>query len=335
MDPQRAVSRKAKAVAFFRQDSFGPDYLYPHPWRLASAPYYVVEGLDNHDGHGGYGSACRFDGDGVPYVWTRQRQAIYHPLVIARYVLRMYSLSALTGDSTGYSAAERVAGALVTSGTPTGVWQPGRSVDAMSGDVPSCIIQGSAISALVRVRQRNPGVVPDTVLERAVDALVGPATAGGTVTHSLGGPFLEEFESRSHVLNGCVYGLWALYDLVDGMRRSDVKLLADSVESCLARLAPRFTIGNGWSLYALDTYGYAPLASMAYHRSHIRMFTLLSQRTGQVAFADAVNEWARALNSRSVKFVVLARKCAQAVWMRDVRRLPLASSIWDPGAGTR
>ena len=76
MDPQRAVSRKAKAVAFFRQDSFGPDYLYPHPWRLASAPYYVVEGLDNHDGHGGYGSACRFDGDGVPYVWTRQRQAI-------------------------------------------------------------------------------------------------------------------------------------------------------------------------------------------------------------------------------------------------------------------
>jgi hypothetical protein len=153
------------------------------------------------------------------------------------------------------------------------------------------------------------------------------------VTHSLGGPFLEEFESRSHVLNGCVYGLWALYDLVDGMRRSDVKLLADSVESCLARLAPRFTIGNGWSLYALDTYGYAPLASMAYHRSHIRMFTLLSQRTGQVAFADAVNEWARALNpdpSNLSCSPASARKPCGCV-MSDAYRLRAASGTQGPG----
>jgi hypothetical protein len=133
----------------------------------------------------------------------------------------------------------------------------------------------------------------------------------------------------SHVLNGCVYGLWALYDLIDGMAYSELRPLVESVESCLARLAPRFTIANGWSLYALDTNGYAPLASIHYHRSHIRMFRLLAARTGQVAYSDAAERWERALNSSVVKCAVLARKSAQVMWMRDVLRLPLANSVWE------
>lgn len=329
MDARRSVSRASKALAFFRRDSSGPYYLYPRPWRFASAPYYLVEGLDNRDRHGGYGSACRFDHEGVPYIRTRRGRDIYHPLVIARYVLRMFSLSALTKDEGAYAEAERAAAALARSGAPTGIWRPGRSADDMSGDVPSCIIQGSAISALVRVGQRNPGAIPDDVLRRAVNALVGPAAAGGTVTQSLEGPCLEEFDSLSHVLNGCVYGLWALYDLIDGLARAELRPLAESVESCLARLAPRFTMANGWSLYALDTYGYAPLASIDYHRSHIRMFTLLRARTGHAVYGDVVERWERALNSGPVRCTVLARKCAQVVWMRDVRRLPLVNSIWD------
>ena len=176
---------------------------------------------------------------------------------------------------------------------------------------------------------RNPAAVPNDMLRRAINALVGPAAAGGTVTHSPEGSFLEEFESLSHVLNGCVYGLWALYDLIDGLAYSELRPLAESVESCLARLAPRFTMANGWSLYALDTYGYAPLASIHYHRSHIRMFRLLSARTGQAAYRHAVERWERALNSPFVRCTVLARKCAQVVWMRDFRRLPLATSIWE------
>jgi hypothetical protein len=87
-------------------------------------------------------------------------------------------------------------------------------------------------------------------------------------------------------------------------------------------------MANGWSLYALDTYGHAPVASVHYHRSHIRMFTVLHARTGLAAFADAVERWHGALNSRSARCTVLARKCAQVIWMRDVRRLPLVDSIW-------
>jgi hypothetical protein len=329
MDARGSVTRTSKALAFFRQDSFGPYYLYPHPWRQASAPYYLVEGLDNRDGRGGYGSICQFDREGVPYISARTGREIYHPLVIARYVLRMFSLSALTGDESAHAPAEGAAAALARSGARTGVWRCGTSADDMSGDVPSCIIQGSAISALVRVRVRNPAAIPNDILRRAINALVAPAAEGGTVTHSPEGPFLEEFESLSHVLNGCVYGLWALYDLIDGLAYSELRPLAESVESCLARLAPRFTMANGWSLYALDTYGYAPLASIHYHRSHIRMFRLLSARTGHAAYRHAVERWERALNSPFVRCKVLARKCAQVVWMRDFRRLPLATSIWD------
>ena len=156
-----------------------------------------------------------------------------------------------------------------------------------------------------------------------------PGRLRGYVNSGPEGPFLEEFNSSlSHVLNGCVYGLLALYDLIDGMGYSELKPLAASLESCLAQLAPRFTIPNGWSLYSLDTYGYALLASIHYHRSHIRMFRLLSGRTGHVVYGDAAERWERALNSRAVRCSVLVRKSVQVVWMRDVLHLPLAKSIW-------
>ena len=238
----------------------------------------------------------------------------------------MFSLSAVTGDKDAHRAAESAWAALARSGAATGVWRPGVSVDDMSGGVASCIIQASAISALVRVEQRRAGAVATAVLRRAIDALVCPANAGGTVTYSSMGPFLEEFHSLSHVLNGCVYGLWALYDLIDGLGHAELRPFAESLESCLAQLAPRFTRADGWSLYALDTYGYAPLASMHYHRTHIRMFKLLSLRTGHPAFGDVIERWETALNSRSVKCTVLARKCLQAVWMRNVMNLPLAGT---------
>ena len=84
------------------------------------------------------------------------------------------------------------------------------------------------------------------------------------------------------------------------MACTELKPLAAAVESSLARLVPRFTMSNGWSLYALDTFGYAPLASIDYHRSHIRMFTLLSERTGESAFGHAVDRWQEAVGpSRS------------------------------------
>lgn len=328
MDTRGPATRTSKAMAFFQQEAPDRYRLFPQPWRLPSAPYYLVEGLDNTDGLGGYGSTCRFDEEGLPYVCDGDGERVYNPLVIARYAVRMFSLGALTTAGGAYAAAERGAAALVRSGTATGIWGPGRSPDAMSAATPSCIVQAFAISALVRVACRSPGLVPDAVLERAVDALVAPAGAGGTVTDDLGGPFFEEFESRSHVLNGCVYGLWALYDLVDGAGFSTLSPLARSMESLLARLAPRFTTASGWSLYALDTYGHAPLASAHYHRSHIRMFTLLHARTGNPAFAEAAARWTAALRSRSIKCLVLARKCAQVMWMRDVRRLPLVNSIW-------
>ena len=45
--------------------------------------------------------------------------------------------------------------------------------------------------------------------------------------------------------------------------------------------------------------------------------------------ANAAERWERALNSRSVKCTVLARKCAQVLWMRYFLRLPLENSIWE------
>jgi hypothetical protein len=305
-----------------------PVSTFPRPWTLPSPPYYLVEGLGNDDERGGYASIISLDDDGVPYKCGARGARTYHPLVVARYVLRMCSLAALTEDASAFAAARRAARALVSSGASTGIWQPGADPEGMSGSVPSCIVQGSAISALVRVRHQDPLSIPPTVIERALDALIAPVSGGGTVTHVLGGPFFEEFESHSHLLNGCVYALWAVYDAIDGLGWAGLNPLAESVESCLVRVLPRFTTDVGWSLYALDTYGYAPLASVHYHQAHVRMFSLLYARTGEPAFEVFASRWSRALESRAIRCSVLPRKCAQVIWMRDVCGLPLANCIW-------
>jgi D-glucuronyl C5-epimerase C-terminus len=329
MDACRPLTRMAKARAFFQPQTSTPVSMFSQPWKLSSPPYYLVEGLENSDRRGGYASMLSLDADGVPYRCDPRGGRTYHPLVVARYVLRMCSLGALTDDAGAFKAAERAALALVSSGAATGVWQPGADPDGMRGTAPSCIVQGTAISALVRVRHQAPLAVPRAVIERGVDALIAPVSGGGTVTHSLGGPFFEEFESRSHVLNGCVYALWAVYDVVDGLGLAALNPLAQSVESCLARVLPRYTTASGWSLYALDTYGYAPLASVHYHQSHIRMFSLLHTRTGEPSYGAFARRWTKALESRVTRYAALAQKSAQVIWMRDVCGLPLAHSIWN------
>ena len=66
--PEGRSAERRKPLSFSERIHRGPYQVFPHPWRLDSAPYYVVQGLDNSDGHGGYGSICRFDREGVPYI---------------------------------------------------------------------------------------------------------------------------------------------------------------------------------------------------------------------------------------------------------------------------
>ena len=313
------MSRFNKGVALLFNTQHSLRTVVPRPWDRKRAPYYLVGSVENLDGHAGHTKKFRFDSRGVPYLVAPEGDR-YSALVIARYALQMWSIAELTGNLDAQAKALDVLPWLVEASGASGVWDTG---GALPPNTPSAIVQGCGISALVRFAT----VVHDSALERAIERaaerLVAPVAQSGTLDHLPEGPFLEEFATRSHVLNGCVYGLFGLYDLMDGLKCDRFREQTIAIEATLLATLHRFTARSGWSRYALDVYGRAPLASAHYHRSHIRLFTIISQRTGSETAARTVDRWKAAHGRPVTRAVVALSKSLQVIWDRDVRRLPL------------
>ena len=316
------MSRLKKGLSLLRNSRGGQRAYFPRPWDRPVAPYYLVTAGHSVDDRCGYARRYHFDDDGVPYRDTDEGRK-YEPLVVARYALAMWGVAALTGDRNAQRQALQVMPWLIESAGPECVWATAATPINARERTPSAIVQGSVISALARFA----AVVHDSHVERviriATERLVAPVERNGTLDVLPEGPFLEEFSSCSHVLNGCVYGLFALYDVIDGCGHDDAASIATAVESTLMRSVHRFSTSYGWSLYALDSYGVAPLSSLHYHESHIRLFTVLGQRTNAAPAWNAVDRWAAAMNRPLTRAAVTLAKSVQVIWMRDIRRLPL------------
>jgi hypothetical protein len=313
------MSRVRKGIALLFNTHHSIRKVFARPWDKAAAPYYLVGSLDNSDGHAGHTRTFRFDRNGVPYRDTPHGRK-YAPLIVARYALQMWSIAGLKDDRDARENALKVLPWLLDAADDSGVWD---SAGALPPGVPSAIVQGVVLSALSRFASVTRDSGPQLAIERGADRLVAPIEEHGTLDHLPEGPFLEEFATRSHVLNGCVYGLFGLYDLIDGLHYDPVREIARAVEETLIRSLPRFTASNGWSRYALNAYGTAPLASAHYHRSHIRLFTIIGERTAAPSVAATVETWKAAHDRPWTRATVALAKSLQVVWARDVRRLPL------------
>lgn len=192
--------------------------LHPRPWSEPNVPYYVSQNEPNDDGFSGYSGRNCFDHDGVPY-WRTPKGRIYNPLVIARYAMRMLTLAQGIRDCEAARKACSVLPALLASGRATGAWGQGPSPETMSSRAPSSIVQGAVISALTRFSVSDGSPELQGLIDRAVDRLIRPVEQGGTLSLLAEGPFLEEAPGTSllHILNGCLYGLFGLYDAADGL----------------------------------------------------------------------------------------------------------------------
>jgi hypothetical protein len=297
--------------------------VFDRPWaRSATAPYYVVSAVHDDDKCGGYTRQYEFDNDGLPYARLSEGTE-YNPLVIARYAIRMWSIASLTGNAQAAARAWQVFPALFKSGRESAVW--GRSADPlkMSGQFPSSIVQGAVLSALTRFWSETRDAELRALIISAAERMVTPVCKQGALDGLVEGPFLEEFPSRSHVLNGCLYGLFGLYDVIDSGCSDRFQSVSDAVENTVLRALPRFTTGDGWSRYALDVFGHAPLASAHYHRSHIDLLTVLALRTGSTTAWRTVKKWDESMRDLAIRTSVACRKSVQVIWLRDVRRLPL------------
>ncbi len=186
------------------------------------------------------------------------------------------------------------------------------------------------MSALIRLCDGEPDAELAALIDRALERMLQPVERGGARSDLDGGPFLEENPGTpvSHVLNGCLYGLFGLYDAADALGHQEAGRAAGEIETTLSRAVTTFTAPLGWTWYALRAHGRRYIARGYYHSVHIVQARVVAARTGDADIERAARLWASALDSLPTRLLYGAAKSAQVVWMRDIRRVPLRSAPW-------
>jgi len=319
----RIAKRLGKVVEFLALPSANTE-ICAWPWESEDPPYHIVTKPNNSDGRGEYSRRVEFDDDGVPFRTERGRR-LYDPLVVARYGLKMLSVGKATGEDVYRRRAGEARDALLRTAATHCRFGRGGSSATMHAEHPSAMVQGIVASFLLRAPRASDSDENEVVARRALAEMLVALEAGGARSRLQGSAFLEEFpqDPPSHVLNGCIFGLFGLYDAADSNVDPAARAVAAEVEATLESTISRFTTRTGWSRYALNVGGIAPRASVHYHLSHIRLLRVVAARTQGREISHAIETWSRARDSFLARGYNGAVKVGQVVWLRNIRRLPL------------
>lgn len=274
--------------------------------RPGEASYFV----DWDPGDGVYGerwtNAAR-DRDGVLLAGKTQS---YHPTRIAQYALHRFGLWRANSDAAAKADFLAQARWLRDHQHAGGVYRfefPWSKYGAAPG-WSSAMAQGEAISVLLRAHASEPSEGFADAAMRAVEPFRLDVTRGGVVWRDGGDLFFEEIanDSAAHVLNGCIFALWGVWEL---WKCSDDPSLGELVERCavtLRRWLPRYDTG-WWTLYSLMlSAGRHPhIATLKYHQFHIAQMAVLFGMLNEPAFKNAAARWDAYARSRECQSRVI------------------------------
>ncbi len=240
-----------------------------------------------------------FDREGVP-LYRYHKEPNYLPILICFFGLGHLEQYRRTGQEEHRSRFLTMADWLVARQDRSGRWLTPFPVKkfGLRKPYPSAIVQGAAISCLVRAFLLTE---EDRFAESAVGALVPfqkDLRDGGITSYDGGRVFYEEYPAvpYHHVLNGFIYALWGLTDLVRVFDSSEARVLYEEGSKTLIEWLPRFDTGY-WSLYHISEGAKNP-ATVNYHRLHVAQLDVMHTLTGLEVFQMYHRQWARYLGNR-------------------------------------
>nr|CAG4649138.1 EOG090X0272 [Scapholeberis mucronata]SVE93483.1 EOG090X0272 [Scapholeberis mucronata] len=232
---------------------------------------------------------------------SRNKIRIHHLIVKGHGQLDNLTLASSNHMGMFYSSADW----LVRHQDPSGGWPIGvkRKIAAGKADLNpgwySAMGQGQAMSLLMRAFYRSG---KSHYLEAALKGMIPfskSSTEGGVRAYFMNQyPWYEEYPTvpPSFVLNGFIYSLIGLYDVVSlapSNRVGDAQLLFDQGMHSLKKLLPLFDTGSG-TVYDLRhfTLGLAPnIARWDYHSTHINQLLLLSTIDSDSILTTVAERW--------------------------------------------
>ncbi|HEY8297491.1 MAG TPA: D-glucuronyl C5-epimerase family protein [Candidatus Baltobacteraceae bacterium] len=253
----------------------------------------------------------------------------YHPIGIAQYALHAHDRARAEGGEaivrSFLAQARWLRDNQQRRGGVCGCYPfafPWHKYGAAAGWI-SAMAQGEAISALLRAEAMQPGIGFIEAAVRAVEPFRRSISEGGVVWRDRDGTFLEEVavSSGAHILNGCIFALWGLYDLQRVAPQAWIGTLFDEVRETLERWLPQYDLG-WWSTYSLfrTRDGRPHLATLKYHAFHVSQLRVLASMTGSKTFLETADRWEGYIDRTSCRLRVLslmARNIAGRALLRD------------------
>lgn len=175
----------------------------------------------------------------------------------------------------------------------------------------SGLAQGQGISLLVRAFHETKDDYYLTAAHRALQSLRVPTSLGGALSESRAGIWIEEYivNPPTHILNGCLWASWGLYDYWLATGDASVRGLFTAVASSVAARLPEFDTGF-WSLYEHSGLRMRMLASPFYHSLHIVQLHLMAKLTSNPAFDNFAHKWSRYQRNGMKRGYAFLHKCA-------------------------
>lgn len=273
------------------------------PCNIASKPCKLNKYYLNFESKAKYPD--RFDANKIPLYWYRN-DYIYHPIVIAQYALGLFE----AGKNNDFLLQ---ADWFVKNGVETRcglIWEIGIDVHEYKIKAPwiSAMAQGEAISVLTRAYLISNN---EKYLTSALAALI-PFTQhideGGVLNEFAGSKVYEEYpaEKPTAVLNGFIFSLFGLYDLVLLGNSVASELFEQGINS-LKTILPFYDM-EYWSSYDLYSYPQYFPSTYTYHIIHAEQLKAMYILTGVEIFNHFAVKWNEYSKSYYNKSKVLITK---------------------------
>jgi hypothetical protein len=250
-----------------------------------------------------------FSANGVP-MYTCRGKTDHLPVHIALIALGHADLLLRRNETRDRAVLLACANWFVKRQTPDGYWLTPYDMKKFNLKAPfgSAMSQGMGISVLVRAHL----VQPDDAFITSARAALAPfrilVENGGVRTETGGRIFFEEYPTARphHVLNGFIYAMWGLYDLMRLEQNIYAHRCWDEGLATLIEWLPRFDSGR-WSWYHIGEGTKNP-ATIPYHKLHIEQLRALYAITGETIFEATATRWESYLNGRFNALSTLPRK---------------------------
>lgn len=242
----------------------------------------------------------RFTSDGIPLYSFFGEPEIEHPIVIAQYAFGIFELLYQSGfkdlnlknkfiglaDWFTKNQVQTAAGTtwLVKYKIPEyGMWNPWLSA----------LAQGEAISVLCRAAFLTGDEKYTDLAKSALEPFEFEVKDGGLLNYFDNIPIYEEYPSPIRtvgVLNGFIFSLFGLYDLIMFTNSFKARKLFDQGIDSIKNLLPFYDIGY-WSRYYLFDYPKKYTASFTYQSLMAEQLKVLYLITGENIFQNYSNRW--------------------------------------------